>query len=278
MSILFLGTSSGCGKTTVCAMMCRYLSVEGHDVAPFKASNLSLNSIATSDGGEIGMGQSFQALACGLEPETDMNPVLYKPCGDGVIQLIVNGRPFMDLTKDNHADHGMLVKSVEEAYDRLSTKHDHILCEGSGSPAEINLMATDIANTGLMKSVGVPAILVCDIERGGVFAAIYGTWKLIPDDLKPLLRGFIINRFRGDRAILSDAIESMEEITGMKCLGVLRYEHLKFPDEDSLSYSSGRMEGNDPKEAFLSNLDTMIEHAKEDSFDFDLLKLYSAIY
>lgn len=272
MSILFLGTSSGAGKTTVCAMVCRYLSRNGVDVAPFKGSNLSLNSIATKDGGEIGMGQAFQAWAAGIEPETDMNPVLLKPSGKGVIQLVLNGRPYKNITKDDPMDRDMALQEVKKAYDRMNERHQLVLCEGSGSPVELNLMDTDLANVGLMRVTGVPAILVGDIERGGVFAAIYGTWKLIPDELKPQMKGFIINRFRGDGSILRSAIEQIESLTGMKCLGVLRYEYLRFPEEDSLSSSDGKLEGNDVHTAFISNLDEMIAHAEEDGFDFDSLK------
>jgi adenosylcobyric acid synthase len=272
MSILFLGTSSGAGKTTVCAMICRYLKKNGVDVAPFKGSNLSLNSIATKDGGEIGMGQAFQAWAAGLDPETDMNPVLLKPSGKGVMQLVLNGKPFKDITKDSPMDREMALQKVKKAFDRMNAKHQLVLCEGSGSPVELNLMKTDLANVGLMKATGVPAVLVGDIERGGVFAAIYGTWKLIPDELKPQLKGFIINRFRGDGSILKPAIERIENMTGMKCLGVLRYEYLRFPEEDSLSSSEGKLEGNDVHSAFIANLDEMITHAEEDGFDFELMK------
>ena len=277
MSILFLGTSSGAGKTTVCAMMCRYLSKNGIDVAPFKGSNLSLNSIATKDGGEIGIGQAFQAWAAGIEPETDMNPVLLKPSGKGVMQLVLNGRPYKDITKDSPMDREMAIKEVKKAYDRMTAKHQMVLCEGSGSPVELNLMKTDLANVGLMRVTGVPAIIVGDIERGGVFAAIYGTWKLIPDELKPQLKGFVINRFRGDGSILKPAIERIEGLTGMKCLGVLRYEYLRFPEEDSLSSSEGKLEGNDVHSAFIANLDEMISHAEEDGFDFELMKKMAGI-
>jgi adenosylcobyric acid synthase len=272
MSILFLGTSSGAGKTTVCAMMCRYFSNEGIDVAPFKGSNLSLNSIATKDGGEIGIGQAFQARAAGIEPETDMNPVLLKPSGKGVMQLVLNGKPAMDITKDHPMDRTKVMEDVKAAYARMSERHQMLLCEGSGSPVELNLMATDIANVGLMRATGVPAVLVGDIERGGVFAAIYGTWRLIPDELKPQLKGFIINRFRGDGSILAPALKRIEDLTGMKCLGVLRYEYLRFPEEDSLSSSEGKLEGDDIHSAFLANLDEMISHAKDDGFDFGMLK------
>ena len=272
MSILFLGTSSGAGKTTVCAMICRYLKKNGVDVAPFKGSNLSLNSIATKDGGEIGMGQAVQAWAAGLDPETDMNPVLLKPSGKGVMQLVLNGKPYKDITQDSPMDREMALQEVKKAFDRMNSKHQLVLCEGSGSPVELNLMKTDLANVGLMKATGVPAVLVGDIERGGVFAAIYGTWKLIPDELKPQLKGFIINRFRGDGSILKPAIERIENMTGMKCLGVLRYEYLRFPEEDSLSSSEGKLEGNDVHSAFIANLDEMITHAEEDGFDFELMK------
>ena len=269
--ILLIGTSSGAGKTTVSAMVCRYLSRNGYRPAPFKGSNLSLNSYATKDGGEIGMGQAFQAWACGIEPETDMNPVLMKPCGNGVIQLIVNGQPFMDVTREKPMDKPVVMEQVHAAFDRLSEDHDFIVCEGSGSPVELNLMERDLANTGLMRELQVPTILVGDIERGGVFAAIYGTWRLIPDDLKHLMKGFVINRFRGDGSILRSGIERIEELTGMKCLGVLPYENLRFPEEDSLSSSEGKLEGTDTHTAFLSNLDEMTEHAREAGFDFDAL-------
>ena len=277
MSILFLGTSSGAGKTTVCAMMCRYLNRNGIDVAPFKGSNLSLNSIATKDGGEIGIGQGFQAWAAGLEPETDMNPVLLKPSGKGVMQLVLNGKPYMDVTKDRPMDREMVLEEARKAYERLNSRHQMVLCEGSGSPVELNLMSTDIANVGLMRATGVPAIIVGDIERGGVFAAIYGTWRLIPDELKPQLKGFIINRFRGDGSILKPALDRIEELTGMKCLGVLRYEYLRFPEEDSLSSSEGKLEGNDVHAAFIANLDEMIDHAVEDGFDFEGVKRFAGL-
>ena len=269
--VLLIGTSSGAGKTTVSAMICRYLSRNGYRPAPFKGSNLSLNSYATKDGGEIGMGQAFQAWACGIEPETDMNPVLMKPSGNGVIQLIVNGQPFMDVSKDRPMDREKVMGQVHAAFDRLSEDHDFIVCEGSGSPVELNLMDRDLANTGLMRELKVPTVLVGDIERGGVFAAVYGTWRLIPDDLKPLMKGFVINRFRGDGSILKSGIERIEELTGMKCLGVLPYENLRFPEEDSLSSSEGKLEGADTHAAFLSNLDEMTEHAIQAGFDFDAL-------
>lgn len=269
MKVLLLGTSSDAGKTVCSAMICRWMRRNGHDPVPFKAFNLSLNSYATKDGGEIGIGQTFQAWACGLEPITDMNPVLYKPCGNGVTQMILGGQPYMDIGNGVKADRDAAIRQIHESFDRLSSEHDIVVCEGSGSPAELNLMSTDLANTGLMREIGVPAILVGDIERGGVFAAIYGTWKLIPDDLKPMMRGFVINRFRGEPSILKDGIEKVEELTGMRCLGVLPYLPLRFPEEDSLSCSDGSLEGDDPRDAFMRNLDTLIDAAEKAGFDFE---------
>ena len=271
MRILLLGTSSDAGKTVCSAMICRRLSLSGCDPVPFKASNLSLNSYATKDGGEIGMGQTFQAWACGLEPETDMNPVLLKPSGGGRIQLIVGGKPFMDVNGDSDEGRDAARREIRAAFARLSEKHGFVVCEGSGSPAELNLMDRDLANTGLMRDLRIPAILVGDIERGGVFAAIYGTWRLMPEDLRPLLKGFIINRFRGEPSILDKGIRRIEELTGMKYLGVLPYLPLRFPEEDSLSRSEGALRGQDARAAFMSNLDTLLEAAEDSGFDFEKL-------
>ena len=271
MRVLVLGTSSGAGKTTVCAMICRHLMREGLDPVPFKALNLSLNSYANRDGGEIGIGQAFQAWSCGLEPETDMNPVLLKPSGGGVIQMVLRGKPHQDVTKDCPMDRAAAMDAAAEAYARLSSEHGFVVCEGSGSPAELNLMERDIANVGLMRRLGIPAILVGDIERGGVFAAIYGTWLLIPEDVRPLVKGFVINRFRGEPSILRSGIEEVERLTGMRCLGVLPYMHLRFPDEDSLSSSEGKLEGSDARSAFMDNMDELTD-ACERELDFEALE------
>ncbi len=252
--ILFLGTSSDAGKTTVSAAVCGLLAERGLDPVPFKGLNLSLNSYATKDGGEIGIGQAFQAWSCGLEPETAMNPVLLKPSGGGPIQLILDGKPRQDITRGNPMDREEALETAVKAYRKLASEHGIVVCEGSGSPAELNLMDRDVANIGMMRALKLPSILVADIERGGVFAAIYGTWLLMPEDVRPLLKGFVINRFRGDGSILADGVRKMEELTGMKCLGVLPYAFLRFPEEDSLSRSEGKMDGSDARSAYLDNI------------------------
>jgi adenosylcobyric acid synthase len=242
---MFLGTSSGAGKTTMAAVYCRHLASKGVRTAPFKASNLSLNSYATSEGGEIGMGQAFQAWACGAEPSVEMNPVLLKPSG-GRMQVILRGRPFAEASVGQDPDTEMMAAEAFRAFDSLSSRYDAVVCEGSGSPAEINLLDRDIANMRMVRERGIPAVLVADIERGGVFAVIYGTWRLIPEEDRHLLRGFIINRFRGDPSLLRSGIERMEELTGMKCLGVMPYADLRFPEEDSLSEGRGQAGGRGP--------------------------------
>lgn len=269
MKVIFLGTGSGAGKTTVTAMYCRYLYMNGVKITPFKASNLSLNSYVTKDGKEIGMGQAFQALVANIDATAKMNPILLKPTGKGSLQLILEGEPYCDIKRDDPEIDKMIRERALACFDSLSKEYEAVVCEGSGSPAEINLLDRDIANVGMMRARQIPAILVGDIERGGVFAALYGTWKLIPDDVKPLMKGFIINRFRGDSSILKKGTDRIEELTGMKFLGTIPYSRLKFPEEDSLSDTEGKMEGKDARTAFLNNIDELLENAVESELDFD---------
>jgi adenosylcobyric acid synthase len=271
LKIIFLGTSSGAGKTTITALYCRYISRKGIRTAPFKASNLSLNSFVTKDGHEIGMGQAFQALASGTEPSGDMNPILLKPSGNGVMQIIVNGEARDSIGGCTHTDISVMMKEAYTAFDRLSEEYEAVICEGSGSPAELNLMDRDIANIGLMRERKVPAILVGDIERGGAFAALYGTWLLMPEDVRPLLKGFIINRFRGDPSILAGATDKITELTGMKFIGTVPYMELKFPEEDTMSDTGGRLEGPTPADAFLNNLDSLMETAERVGFGIEII-------
>jgi adenosylcobyric acid synthase len=271
LKIMFLGTSSNAGKTTLDALFCRYLTRKGIDVVPFKASNLSLNSIATADGGEIGMGQAFQAWACGIEPCTDMNPVLLKPSRSGVLQVIMDGKAVRDISPGCLPDTTDLRVCACNAFDRLAHKHQAVICEGSGSPAELNLMDRDIANTAMIRARSIPSVLVGDIERGGVFAALYGTWLLLGEADRRLIKGFIINRFRGDPVILKSGIERIESLTGMGCLGVVPYVDLRFPEEDALSESKGKLRGDDAKQAFLENLDEMLDDVSG-HLDFEALE------
>lgn len=234
-SVLILGTASHVGKSSVVTAICRILSRK-YKVAPFKAQNMSLNSWITKDGKEIGIAQAIQAKAAGTEPTADMNPVLLKPKGDCVSQVIVLGEPYADKSAGQYYD------SIEEmnavlagALQRLSEQHDVIVMEGAGGAAEINLYERDIVNIGTARLTQAPILLVGDIERGGVFASLYGTIALLPDDVRKNVKGFIINKFRGDIRILEPGLKQLEEKTGIPMLGVLPYFKLHIPSEDSVS-------------------------------------------
>lgn len=234
-SLMIMGTGSHVGKSILVTALCRLLS-KRYSVVPFKAQNMSLNSWVTCEGDEIGIAQAIQAKAAGVEPTADMNPVLLKPKGDHISQVIVLGKPVADKEAGDYYDSiDDVMSAVSGAYNRLCDKHDLIIIEGAGGAAEINLYHRDIVNTGMARLVRPPVILVGDIERGGVFASIYGTLQLLPDDIKPLVTGLIINKFRGDMKLLEPGIKQLEEITGLPVLGVIPHTNIRIPSEDSVS-------------------------------------------
>ncbi|HTZ08363.1 MAG TPA: cobyric acid synthase, partial [Acidimicrobiales bacterium] len=235
-SLLVLGTSSGAGKTTLVTGLCRWLARQGVAVAPFKAQNMSLNSYVTADGGEIGRAQAVQAWAAGVEPEVAMNPVLLKPGTGGTSQLVVLGHPAGELGgRRGWEEKAALLDLVVEAYRSLRARHDVVVCEGAGSPAEINLRAGDIVNLGFARAAGVPAVVVGDIDRGGVFAAFAGTLALLDGPDQDLVHGFVVNRFRGDPGILSPGLAMLGAATGRPTYGVLPLvEGVAVDAEDSL--------------------------------------------
>jgi adenosylcobyric acid synthase len=236
-ALLVCGTASDAGKSHVVTGLCRLLARRGVKVAPFKAQNMSLNSFATASGHEIGRAQGIQAIAAGVVPEVAMNPVLLKPTGERRSQVVVMGSPVAELDAVTYqaTKRSTLGPVVLGALADLRSRFEVVICEGAGSPAEINLLDGDIANLSLARDAGIPAILVGDIERGGVFAALYGTMALLPDDLASNLKSFIVNKFRGDVDLLRPGLEEIESRTHMKCLGVLPYLHgLSLDSEDSL--------------------------------------------
>jgi adenosylcobyric acid synthase len=236
-SVMVCGTASNTGKSLLVAGLCRLLSRQGVRVAPFKGQNMALNSIVTADGDEIGRAQGAQAQAASVEPESAMNPVLLKPTSDRRSQVIVMGRPWRTLdAADFHVAKAELVGVVDGALADLRRRFDVVICEGAGSPAEINLLGNDLVNLGLAGRANVPAILVGDIDRGGVFAHLYGTTALLPDALRSSLRAFVINKFRGDPALLGDATSVLEERTGLPTLGVVPWlDDVAIDAEDSLA-------------------------------------------
>lgn len=237
--LMVQGTSSDAGKSLVTAALCRWLKRQGVHVAPFKPQNMALNSAVTVDGGEIGRAQALQALACGIEPHTDMNPVLLKPNTDTGTQVIVQGQAVDNMDAAAYHNYKSIAKeAVLSSFHRLSEGFDAIVVEGAGSPAEINLRDRDIANMGFAEIVDCPVILVADIDRGGVFAQIVGTLALLSESERARIAGFIINRFRGDLSLLQPGLDWLEKETQKPVLGVLPYLNgLILDEEDTLRHS-----------------------------------------
>ena len=230
------GTTSDAGKSTLVAALCRVLYRRGIKVAPFKPQNMALNSAVTIDGGEIGRAQAVQAMACGLAPHTDMNPVLLKPNTDTGCQVIIHGKVVCNLEATGyHAYKPTAMRAVMDSWQRLKTQYECVIVEGAGSPAEINLRDNDIANMGFAEAADCPVILIADIDKGGVFAHIVGTLALLSESEKTRLIGFVINRFRGDMALLQPGLDWLEKETGKPVVGVLPYLHnLHIEAEDAV--------------------------------------------
>jgi adenosylcobyric acid synthase len=238
--LLVAGTGSDAGKSALVAGLCRWLARQGVAVAPFKAQNMSLNSFVTAEGAEIGRAQAMQAAAAGIEPTADMNPVLLKPGGDRRSQVIVLGRAEAEADAVGYREHAGRLRQVALAsLTRLRDRYDVVICEGAGSPAEINLRDTDVANMSLARAAGLPVIVVGDIDRGGVFAAMYGTLALLSPADQALISGFVINKFRGARELLDSGLSMLERLTGRPVYGVLPWrDGLWLDAEDSLALAS----------------------------------------
>lgn len=235
-SIMIQGTMSNVGKSLLTAGLCRIFKQDGYRTAPFKSQNMALNSFITREGLEMGRAQVVQAQAAGVEPSVLMNPVLLKPSSDTGSQVIVNGVPIGTMAaKDYFRYKTELIPVIQKAYETLEKAYDIIVIEGAGSPAEINLKKDDIVNMGMAKLAGAPVLLVGDIDRGGVFAQLYGTVMLLEPEERQRIRGMIINKFRGDRSILDPGVDMIEKRMGIPVLGVTPYLSVDIEDEDSLS-------------------------------------------
>ncbi|AFY50330.1 adenosylcobyric acid synthase (glutamine-hydrolysing) [Nostoc sp. PCC 7524] len=235
-SIMVVGTTSHAGKSLITTAICRILSRRGWRVAPFKGQNMALNAYVTANGGEIGYAQAVQAWAAGVIPWVEMNPILLKPQGDMTSQVIMRGRY---VGKTNAADYyeqyfDIGWRAIEESLQHLGTEFDLIVCEGAGSPAEINLKHRDLTNMRIAKYLNAPTILVVDIDRGGAFAHVVGTLELLEPDERQLIKGVVINKFRGQRSLLESGIKWLEERTKIPVIGVIPYLEEIFPAEDSL--------------------------------------------
>ncbi|WP_425343500.1 cobyric acid synthase [Pseudomonas delhiensis] len=272
-TLMVQGTTSDAGKSTLVTALCRWLRRQGVAVAPFKPQNMALNSAVTADGGEIGRAQAVQAQACHLAPHTDMNPVLLKPNSDVGAQVIIHGRAVTSMNAAAYHDYKRVAKqAVLESHQRLLDAYRVVMVEGAGSPAEINLRANDIANMGFAEAVDCPVILIADIDRGGVFAHLVGTLELLSASERARVKGFVINRFRGDIALLQPGLDWLEERTGIPVLGVLPYLmdfHLEA--EDAIDVRQAAKTGESLK-VVVPVLPRISNHT-----DFDPLRLHPQV-
>ena len=266
---------SNAGKSFIAAALCRIFMQDGYSCAPFKSQNMALNSYVTKDGLEMGRAQAMQAEAAGIEPSALMNPILLKPTTDTGSQIILNGRPLGNM---NAAEYFRKKKTfipyIKDAYEKLSSMHDIIVIEGAGSPVELNLKSDDIVNMGMAKIAQSPVILVGDIDRGGVFAQLYGTISLLETDERKLVKGVIVNRFRGDKRLFDDGIKILENLCGVPVLGVVPYIKCDIEDEDSLSEKIHNHNTDDDAKINIA----VIKLPKMSNFtDFDVFLQYRGV-
>ena len=272
-SIMIQGTMSNAGKSVLAAGLCRIFRQDGFRVAPFKSQNMALNSFITAQGLEMGRAQVMQAEAAGVEPRVEMNPILLKPTSDVGSQVIVNGRAVGNLTAAEYfRKKSGLIPQVMEAYRALEAEYDILVLEGAGSPAEINLKAQDLVNMGLARMVGAPVLLAGDIDRGGVFAALYGTVALLEAEERTLIKGAIINKFRGDVALLRPGLRQLEELCRVPVLGVVPWMELDLDEEDSLSSRLDARGGKAPLDVAVVRLPRISNFT-----DFDPLQRHGAV-
>ncbi len=275
MSMLMIqGTTSDAGKSVLVTALCRSLARRGISVAPFKPQNMALNSAVTVDGGEIGRAQALQAQAAGLAPHTDMNPILLKPNTDIGAQVIIHGHAIGNMNAVTYHDYKLTArKAVFESFQRLQQQYDVVLVEGAGSPAEINLRENDIANMGFAEEVNCPVLLIADINRGGVFAHLVGTLSLLSESEQALVKGMVINCFRGDIALLQSGLDWLEDRTGKPVIGVLPFlHHLHLESEDSLAHANAEELDDTHLNVIVPTLPRLSNHT-----DFDPLRLHPQV-
>lgn len=270
-TLMIQGTTSDAGKSTLVAGLCRVLKRRGVSVAPFKPQNMALNSAVTEDGGEIGRAQALQALACGLAPTTDMNPILLKPNSDVGAQVIIQGKARGNMTATSYHDYKQVaMDAVLESHGRLAEQYDVVMVEGAGSPAEINLRDNDLANMGFAEAVDCPVIIIADIDKGGVFAHLVGTLDLLSESEQARTKGFVINRFRGDIALLEPGLDWLEERTHKQVYGVVPYLHgLHLDAEDAIDTAEVDKASDNLLKVVVPVLPRISNHT-----DFDALRLH----
>lgn len=272
-NLMIIGTSSGAGKSITVTGICRMLKKDGYKVCPFKSQNMALNSFVTKDGKEMGRAQVVQALASEIEPYAYMNPILLKPTTDRKIQVIVNGISIGNMSgKEYGKEKVKLKKDIMESYNYIRENFDVSVIEGAGSPVEINIKEEDIANMKMAEMADAPVILVADIDRGGVFASIYGTIMLLSEEERKRVKGVIINKFRGDISILKSGLSEIEELTKVPIIGVMPYSNIDIEDEDSVTERFKSIKDNKGINIGVIKLRHMSNFT-----DFDALKMVSDV-
>lgn len=249
-NLMIVGTSSGAGKSLFVTALCRIFYKDKYKVSPFKSQNMALNSYITKDGKEMGRAQVVQAEASGLEPDVNMNPILLKPSTMNKIQIIICGKSIGNMSGVKYNQYKKnLIPILKETYSKIENENDIVVIEGAGSPAEINIKEEDISNFAMARIADAPVILVADIDRGGVFASIYGTIMLLKEEDRKRIKGIVINKFRGNKEVLKSGFDIIENLTGVKTLGVIPYTDIDIEDEDSLSekYKSFKLNKNSNK-------------------------------
>lgn len=266
--IMIQGTASSAGKSLVAAALCRIFSNEGFKVCPFKSQNMSLNSYVTMEGLEMGRAQVLQAQAARVVPSASMNPILLKPTSDRKSQVIIKGRPYKNMDAVEYFKFkGQLRDMIKDIYDELQKECDVVVIEGAGSPAEINLKEMDIVNMGMAEMADVPVILVGDIDKGGVFASIYGTVMLLEEKERQRIKGIVINKFRGDKSILQSGIDMLEDLVKIPVIGVIPYMNIKLDEEDGATNFNSISKGD--VDICVIKLPRISNFTDFDSFNFD---------
>lgn len=275
-TIMLQGTSSSVGKSVLCAALCRIFYQDGYKTAPFKAQNMASNSSFTADGGEISGAQSLQAEAAGIKPSVDMNPVFLRPREDMHAQIIVKGQPIGDMSaKEYRRDYlPKALPVVVEAFEKLKNNYEILVIEGAGSPVEVNLKDRDIVNMKMAEIADAPVLLVADIDRGGVFASLIGTLELLEAHERDRVKGFIINKFRGDLDLLKPGLDFLEKRTGIDVLGVVPYMHDHGIDEEDSLGSKAPVSDRSQREKNYDKLARVVRGSLDMKKLRDIISLY----
>ena len=271
--IMVQGATSSAGKSLLCTGLCRYFYKKGLKVFPFKSQNMSRNAFVDEDGNKIATAQVQQAFACNRKPDVKMNPVLLIPKTDVGSTVVLFGKEFKDMKAREYFEYKKeLLPVIEKTFSEIESENDIVVVEGAGSPAEINLRENDIVNMGLAELVDLPVILVADIDRGGVFASLYGTVMLLSENERKRIKGLVINKFRGDKTLLDSGIEQIEKLTGILVIGTIPYVKLNIPDEDSLvDYDKPANHGGVTREELEIEFDKLM-NAIADNMDMKLVE------